>query len=529
MEVPGYTGAVSRRWLVLLVFAGACGSDGFELTVDAKTDLVAGREMAGIAYRLTRDGELVFEDEQLTRSGVDYVDGVRLAELEGLAAGTYALRVTAVGLDGSAVQAQTFSVALRGDYALTALLARVCNDTVCAPDEICFGGRCVDDECTPETIDACGEVCASAADCPSSGVECGQALCVDGACLERLDDTLCVVGAVCTEGGCAGGMPDAGMDTNPPDMGPADTGAPDTGSPDTGPPDTGPLPCDPVDCDDGEPCTDDRCELGSCIHEANTASCDDGFFCNGADTCADRTCSVHEGSPCARFCNESSDTCESCAGDDDCGEAVIGDFGGCDYDDVCDQSAVRRRTITTPRCETGTCVPRDEIDTEACDRITTDIRCDATTRTPYSECFFADCQTNGLRMRRRDERLCRGGSCQIVAFSESEACTRGSQEHQVCGGSTSLRCCGATCVNTATSTSHCGGCGLSCADGEGCGMRDGLSSCECAAGFNSLCAGSTGSCSGMSRLCSCDSRFGGSCPASMTCTALPAGADICVY
>jgi hypothetical protein len=47
------------------------------------------------------------------------------------------------------------------------------------------------------------------------------------------------------------------------------------------------------DCMDGEPCTDDRCNDGTCTYTAITGSCDDGFDCNGADTCSAGVC-VHE-------------------------------------------------------------------------------------------------------------------------------------------------------------------------------------------------------------------------------------------
>lgn len=71
-----------------------------------------------------------------------------------------------------------------------------------------------------------------------------------------------------------------------------------------------------ADCDDGNPCTTDDCvfggEFGTCHLTANQAACDDGTFCNGADTCALGICSGHAGSPCAasgNCCDEASDTC----------------------------------------------------------------------------------------------------------------------------------------------------------------------------------------------------------------------------
>jgi cysteine-rich repeat protein len=71
------------------------------------------------------------------------------------------------------------------------------------------------------------------------------------------------------------------------------------------------MPC----TDDGNPCTDDACDgAGQCTHPANTASCDDGVFCNGTDTCDAGLC-THTGDPCAggaecaATCNEAADNC----------------------------------------------------------------------------------------------------------------------------------------------------------------------------------------------------------------------------
>ncbi len=61
-------------------------------------------------------------------------------------------------------------------------------------------------------------------------------------------------------------------------------------------------------------------------------TCDDGLFCNGADTCSDGTCSVHAGSSCdthCQSCNEETDSCDNITGD--CGDGLfcIGGAGTC--------------------------------------------------------------------------------------------------------------------------------------------------------------------------------------------------------
>jgi hypothetical protein len=93
------------------------------------------------------------------------------------------------------------------------------------------------------------------------------------------------------------------------------------------------------DCDDFNECTDDICTAAVCANPANTAPCDDGLFCNGADTCSGGSCSahagflcpddglfcngtegcdegsnscIHSGNPCSgRVCNETTDLCDT--------------------------------------------------------------------------------------------------------------------------------------------------------------------------------------------------------------------------
>jgi len=86
-----------------------------------------------------------------------------------------------------------------------------------------------------------------------------------------------------------------------------------------------------ADCDDGNPCTDDVCsgagDVG-CVHNANTAPCDDGLHCTGTDQCANGRCEVHAGNPCfgngpeANACDEASAACRSADGSESCGNGI---------------------------------------------------------------------------------------------------------------------------------------------------------------------------------------------------------------
>ncbi len=72
----------------------------------------------------------------------------------------------------------------------------------------------------------------------------------------------------------------------------------------------------------------------------NGISCDDGLFCNGADTCLGGTCSVHSGDPCgddglfcngAESCNETGDVC------DHSGDPCVDDGLFCNGPEVCNE------------------------------------------------------------------------------------------------------------------------------------------------------------------------------------------------
>jgi hypothetical protein len=99
---------------------------------------------------------------------------------------------------------------------------------------------------------------------------------------------------------------------------------------------------------DGEPCTDDVCSGGAadCTHPPNSASCNDGLFCNGNDTCAGGTCSAHDGNPCP-LPDSDGDCTEACnEATDDCTAPDPNDTN-CDHPDPCVQGET---------CKAGECV-----------------------------------------------------------------------------------------------------------------------------------------------------------------------------
>jgi len=106
--------------------------------------------------------------------------------------------------------------------------------------------------------------------------------------------------------------------------------------------DAGP-PCETVeDCDDGVGCTDDVCAEGFCLHQVDPASCDDGIFCNGQETCDPRRdCVAGPRESCddsdvctVDRCNEEMKTCDRIPRDLDAdGDADFFCAGGTDCDD----------------------------------------------------------------------------------------------------------------------------------------------------------------------------------------------------
>jgi photosystem II stability/assembly factor-like uncharacterized protein len=119
---------------------------------------------------------------------------------------------------------------------------------------------------------------------------------------------------------------------------------------------------------DANGCTDDVCDgAGTCTHPNNAAGCDDGIFCNGADTCDSGACNLHAGDPCAsgtecaNTCDEGGTTCNVTAGTSctDDGEVCTDDecdgAGACAHpanSDSCDDSLYCNGTDT---CDSGTC------------------------------------------------------------------------------------------------------------------------------------------------------------------------------
>jgi hypothetical protein len=183
------------------------------------------------------------------------------------------------------------------DGCVECLTAEDCqDDDACTVNEDCVANQCVSD-----TVD-----------CSTSGDECNTASCdpagAPGNCdiLTPLPDgTLCMDGSgVCMNGQCV-------------TQGECTTDE---------------------DCEDAIACTVDTCDLamgGVCVNDPQDELCDDGLFCNGAETCHP-TAGCQPGTPpCtpAQVCDEDADQCiePGCEIDEDCTDGLA-----CNGQETCD-------------------------------------------------------------------------------------------------------------------------------------------------------------------------------------------------
>ncbi|HSQ01304.1 MAG TPA: hypothetical protein VL049_29130, partial [Candidatus Dormibacteraeota bacterium] len=109
-----------------------------------------------------------------------------------------------------------------------------------------------------------------------------------------------------------------------------------------------------AECEDGNPCTVKTCsgpEIKTCSITNSDGPCDDGLFCNGADTCALGICGAHAGNPCsatAKCCDEATDICPASCPGTPCEGKNVGD--PCDDGTVCSTGDHCVSSIAGPLC-----------------------------------------------------------------------------------------------------------------------------------------------------------------------------------
>jgi hypothetical protein len=284
------------------------------------------------------------------------------------------------------------------------------------------------------------------------------------------------------------------------------------------------MPCE----DDGNPCTDDVCDgAGVCTHPDNTAPCDDGVFCNGADVCANGTCE-HAGDPCAGapecadVCDEGSGTCATPAGtpcaDDGqlCTDDQCDGFGACVHLDnaaFCDDGDP---CTTGDMCQDGICRPGAPL---VCDdhNPCTDDTCDSSIGCVFTNvagsCDDGDACTTGDHC---DGGACEGGAprdcddgndCTDDGCDPASGCTHVPNADPCDDGNACTMgdaCAGGVCVGgpardcndgnlcTTDGCSPAAGCThtnntVACSDGDGCTTNDHCGGGTCVGGPPANC------------------------------------------
>jgi hypothetical protein len=111
------------------------------------------------------------------------------------------------------------------------------------------------------------------------------------------------------------------------------------------------------DCDAVETCSGASAECPADLPKDNGSSCNDGSFCNGADTCVAGACTSHAGDPCpgadgdadcSEACDEAADACTA----NDPNGSACNDGNACTTGDSC--SAGTCSGTPDPQCVTTT-------------------------------------------------------------------------------------------------------------------------------------------------------------------------------
>ncbi|MBX3268659.1 MAG: hypothetical protein KF729_00265 [Sandaracinaceae bacterium] len=270
----------------LAALAGCDGPSCGLVVVDVRSDFAPGVEVGSIGLSVTPGGAV---RERAVTGTDDLLRGVRVAELEGVEAGTVRVTATLRARGGAALLSRTAQVEHGCASAIVVSITRSCAGVRCpGAGDPADATECVDRRCVPPRCDdpTCpGSACVFDADCPSTGAECVAPRCVAGSCYDVPRDERCAADEVCrAELGCV---------PRPPD----DAGAPslDAGS---GPPDAGPPPDAGCECTPG---TSDVVPCGTCQSRARScgSTCrwsegacldDDGRCSREAPTCVNDHC-----------------------------------------------------------------------------------------------------------------------------------------------------------------------------------------------------------------------------------------------
>jgi hypothetical protein len=256
-----------------------------------------------------------------------------------------------------------------------------------------------------------------------------------------------------------------------------DTQGPDAAVPDAGQAgkdasaSVGPPPVCPADCSDPDPCTDDKCENGVCVHTPFTGMREcDRIDCTRGDQCVSGVCNPGTANDSA--CPDDGDPCtaETCIAGAGCNRspaegAHCDDNIGGTANDVCHAGICRG----ADSCGAGhVCSAVSGMCIGLC---TSESDCDDNNPCTVDKCVSGACQRNpstgnacndGIGCTEQD--TCVGGVCHGTSTCPGNAECAGTTCR--CPASTTL--CGNTCADLTTSAASCGVCDRACDSSQIC-------------------------------------------------------------
>ena len=250
-----------------------------------------------------------------------------------------------------------------------------------------------------------------------------------------------------------------------------------------------------VICDDGVACTTDSCNeaTDSCDFTADDTVCDDGLFCNGAETCnVSLVCKSAPTESCVgSLCDEATDQCVECLGDGDCDDGLY-----CNGSETCSAGSCEAGSAVI--CDDGVACTTDSCNeaTDSCDFTADDTACDdglfcngaetcnsslgcQTAATPVCPDLQCD-ETADICFGCGDDSECDDG----LFCNGVETCAAG-----VCQSAPTESCVGSLCDEAADQGVECLADG-DCDDGLFCNGAETCSAGSCQAATADPCAGS---------------------------------------
>lgn len=309
------------RFLACFVLLGACSSadPGF-LVVALRTDYLPVAEVAEVDIAIfsveTSMGpsalrSIEFEDDLLM--------GIRVTSFDNLESGEYRARAILRDEAGNEVARREALLSFRNEATVvTIVITRDCAPVVCPGSgnpsfTECLGGRCVPPDCTPETPERCGVLCANDSACSLESM-CAVSRCVEGTCfaaptegscadMEYCDAVLGCIPGVCRDGMEGTVCRPATRDCDAAELCDADLQCPED-----------------VDAPPGTACFD----FNFCSEDGECGPCDEGGSCETGNPCEVGTTDCSSGEPVcvARFA--------------DAGTICRATASPCDEPEVCD-------------------------------------------------------------------------------------------------------------------------------------------------------------------------------------------------